>query len=149
MRKYAVLVGLLTAMIGASAQAELEVYKDYDLGSEITMMTTVKIDPNMEDLYLEGLRDTWIKAVRMQKDLGHIKDWKIFSSDIPQSGNFNMVLLVTFENAADLEPNKARYESFMEKWGKANQENSRKVSKTYPEIRTLTGQYRLREIIMK
>jgi hypothetical protein len=37
----------------------------------------------------------------------------------------------------------------MKSWGKANQDNSREITKTYPNVRTLTGEYRLREIMFK
>lgn len=141
--------GLCCILFAFFSQAELEIYKDYDIGSEITSMTTVRVDPNMEDIYLEGLRESWVKAVRLQKKLGYIKDWKIYGSELPQSGEFNLVLLVIFENSRDLEPNQEKYNTFMKSWGKANQENSREVTKTYPNVRTLTGEYRLREIIFK
>jgi hypothetical protein len=142
-------LALCCTLFAVSSQAELEIYKDYDLGREIIAMTTVKIDPNMEDVYLAGLRESWVKAVRLQKKLGYIKDWKIYSSELPQSGEFNMVLIVIFENSADLEPDQKKYQAFMKSWGQANQENSRKISKTYPNVRTLTGEYRLREIVLK
>ncbi len=143
------IMGLCCLLFAVSSQAELEIYKDYDLGREIISMTTVKIDPNMEDVYLAGLRESWVKAVKLQKKLGYIKDFKIYGSELPQSGNFNMVLMVIFENSADLEPNQKKYNAFMKSWGQANQDNSRKISKTYPNVRTLTGEYRLREIMLK
>ncbi|WP_105188938.1 hypothetical protein [Pseudoalteromonas sp. T1lg48] len=149
MNRYALLLSAVLTFAASNVHAELEVYKDYDLGTSILEVTTVKVDPNMGDVYLEGLRDTWVKAVKMQKELGYIKDWKIYASDLPISGDFNLVLVVWFENAADLEPNKEKYQAFMKKWGEENQENSRKISKEYPKIRTLTGQYRMREVIMK
>jgi hypothetical protein len=136
-------------LFAVSSQAELEIYKDYDIGNEIISMTTVKIDPNMGDVYLAGIRESWVKAVRLQKKLGFIKDWKIYSSELPQSGDFNMILMVIFSSSSDLEPNQKKYNTFMKSWGEANQENSRKISKTYPEVRTLTGEYRLREIMLK
>ena len=141
--------GLCCILFAFSSQAELEIYKDYDLGSEIISMTTVRIDPNMEDIYLEGLRESWVKAVRLQKKLGYIKDWKIYGSELPQSGDFNLVLMVIFEKSSDLEPNQEKYNTCMKSWGKANQDNSREVTKTYPNVRTLTGEYRLREIMIK
>ncbi|MEM0515773.1 hypothetical protein WCN91_10185 [Pseudoalteromonas sp. YIC-827] len=149
MNRYALLLSAMLTFAASNVQAELEVYKDYDLGTSILEVTTVKVDPNMGDVYLEGLRDTWVKAVKMQKELGYIKDWKIYASDLPISGDFNLVLVVWFEKAADLEPNKEKYQAFMKQWGEENQENSRKISKEYPKIRTLTGQYRMREVIMK
>lgn len=139
---------LLCGIATANAQ-QLEVYKDYEPGSEIIMMTTVKVDPNMTDLYLAGIRDTWVKAVRMQKEMGYIKDWKILGSELPLAGDFNLILMVTFDKASDLEPNKERYQAFMKQWGEKNQKRSEELVKTYPEVRTLTGEYRLREIMMK
>jgi len=127
----------------------LEVYEDYDLGTEITAITTVKIDPNMGDVYLAGLRESWVKAVKIQKELGYIKDWKIYGSDLSVSGDFNMMLMVTFESAADLEPSKKKYAEFMKKWSDKDEKESNEITAKYPEVRTLTGEYRLREIIMK
>ncbi|WP_448213830.1 hypothetical protein [Colwellia sp. MEBiC06753] len=131
------------------AKERLEVYEDYDIGKDIIAMTTVKVDPNMEDVYLAGLSQSWVQAVKIQKELGYIKDWKIYGSELPVSGEFNMVLMVMFDNASDLEPNKKKYANFMKKWGEENQKKSNQISAKYPEVRTLTGEYRLREIIMK
>jgi hypothetical protein len=131
------------------AQDRLEVYEDYDLGTEITVITTVKIDANMEDIYLAGLCDSWVKAVKLQKELGFIKDWKILASDLPQSGEFNMILMVIFKNAGDLEPSQKNYAVFMEKWGEEARKESQKISAKYPEVRSLTGEYRMREIMLK
>ena len=94
MNRYALLLSAMLTFAASNVQAELEVYKDYDLGTSILEVTTVKVDPNMGDVYLEGLRDTWVKAVKMQKELGYIKDWKIYASDLPISGDFNLVLVV-------------------------------------------------------
>jgi hypothetical protein len=146
-----VLITLLCVLFSYSVVAKdrLEIYEDYDLGTEITMMTTVKIDPNMGDVYLAGLRESWVKAVKIQKNLGYIKDWKIYGSDLSVSGNFNMLLMVTFDSAADLEPSKKKYAAFMKEWSEKDEKQSNEISSQYPEVRTLTGEYRLREIILK
>ncbi|MEM7219847.1 MAG: hypothetical protein AAF515_15875 [Pseudomonadota bacterium] len=139
-------VGLFFA---AQAAADLEVYKDYDLGTEIISMTTIKVDANMGDLYLEGLKETWVASNEVAKSLGHIENYRIFGSELPESGDFNLVLLVYFKNAADLEPSKRRYNAFMKKWGEKAQESAREISSEYPKVRTITGEYRLREIMLK
>lgn len=51
--------------------------------------------------------------------------------------------MVVFNSSADLEPNQEKYQAFMKSWGKANQDNSRELSKTYPNVITLTVEYRL------
>ncbi len=144
-----IFVLMLLVSLNAVAQDRLEIFKDYDLGKEVLSVTTVKVDPNMEDVYLAGLAKSWIKAVKIQKDLGHIKDWNIWASELPQSGDFNLVLTVTFESSQDLEPNKAKYDKFMKIWGEENQKISEETSAKYPEVRELTGEYRLRKIIFK
>lgn len=52
------LVGFCCILFVLSSQAELEIYKDYDLSREVIAMTTVRIAPNMEDVYLAGLKES-------------------------------------------------------------------------------------------
>ncbi|WP_286232822.1 hypothetical protein [Thalassotalea sediminis] len=147
--KYLILIFTTVTCVSTFAKERLEVYQDYDFGSDILSITTVKIDANMEDVYLAGLSQTWARAMQMNKEMGYIKDWKILASDLPQSGQFNMLLMVTFEKASDLEPNKERYNAFMKKWGEKNRDLAIKISAKYPEVRELTGQYLMREIKLK
>ncbi|WP_397471051.1 hypothetical protein [Rheinheimera sp.] len=146
-----ILIALLSIVFSCTLQAKdrLEVYKDYDLGTEIMTVTTVKVDPNMGDVYLAGLQNSWVKAVKIQKELGYIKDWKIYGSDLPNSGDFNMLLVVTFNNSADLEPNKKKYDAFMKKWTEADEKMSNEIAAKYADVRKLTGEYQLREIMLK
>jgi hypothetical protein len=139
----------LVFSFAVSAKDRLEVYEDYDIGTEIMTVTTVKVDANMGDVYLAGLKNSWVKAVTLQKELGYIKDWKIYGSDLPNSGDFNMLLMVTFNNSADLEPSKKKYDAFMKKWSEADEKMSNEISAKYPDVRTITGEYQLREIMMK
>ena len=60
-----------------------------------------------------------------------------------------MLLMVTFVNATDMELSKKNYAAFMKKWGEANEKPSNEISAKYPEVRTLTGEYRFREILLK
>ncbi|MAD73984.1 MAG: hypothetical protein CML20_04165 [Rheinheimera sp.] len=149
MKNILITLSFLVLSFAINAKDRLEVYEDYDIGKEIMVVTTVKVDPNMGDVYLAGLKDSWVKAVKIQKELGYIKDWKIYGSDMPNSGNFNMLLIVTFNNSADLEPSKKKYDAFMKKWSEADEKMSNEISAKYPEVRTIMGEYQLREIMMK
>ena len=102
------LIGVCTNL---QAKDRLDVYEDFDIGTELVSMTMVKVDPNMEDMYLAGLQQSWAKAVQIQKDMGYIKDWKIYASELPLTGDFNMLLVVTYEKLSDLEPSKKKYEA--------------------------------------
>ena len=132
-----------------SVSADLEIFKDYDMGKSVYSMTTINVDPNMGDAYLEGLKQTWVASNKIAKDLGQIKDYRIYSSELPASGEFNLVLVVEFESGANLEPNQVNYQAFMKAWGENRQKQSEAIVKDYPSMRTITGEYRLREILLK
>lgn len=143
-------VTLLLLLFTGSAFAQLEPWKDYDVSDAVWNMTTVNVDPNMGDDYLEGLRDSWVAAMKVNKELGQVEDFWIFRSQLPQSGHANLFLIVKYANSsAALDPNKEEYDKFMEAWGEANQDRTREITKNYPSMRTITGEYLLREITIK
>jgi hypothetical protein len=140
------------ALVGlaVTAWADLEPWKDYEVSDSVWNVTTVKVHPNMDDAYLEGLKQTWIASNEVAKKLGQIEDYMILRSDLPQSGNFNLLLMVKSATTADLAPNKERYDAFMKEWGEARgKESTEFAQKNYPGMRDITGQYILREVTMK
>ena len=150
MRIRSVLATFVLFAVSAAAFADLEPYKDYDVSDAVWSVTTVRVDANMGDAYLEGLKNTWVTGNKVAQELGQIESWSIFRSDLPQSGDFNLLLVVKFANTADLAPNKERYDAFMEKFGEErNKETTEYAQKNYPAMRELTGQYYLREITIK
>lgn len=137
-------------VLSGAAFADLEPYKDYEVSDAVWSVTTVRVHPNMDDAYLEGLKNTWATGNKVAKDLGQIESWSIFRSDLPQSGEFNLLLIVKFANTADLAPNKERYEAFMKAFGEERSKDTTEYAqKNYPGMRDLTGQYYLREITLK
>jgi hypothetical protein len=143
------IAGLALVCFSGIASADLEIWTDYDVSEGVSNVTTIKVDSNMIDKYLEGLRSSWVPANEVLKEQGQIKDYGIYVSELPNGGDFNVILVVRFESAANLQPNKERYEAFMKAWGKENQEKSDKIVVTYPDIRTITGEYLFREITLK
>jgi hypothetical protein len=103
----------------------------------------------MIDKYLEGLKGSWVPANEILKEQGQIESYGIYVSQLPNGGDFNDKLVVRFANSADMQPDKERYDAFMKAWGKENQEKSDKIVLTYPDIRTITGEYLFREITLK
>ncbi len=144
-RMAVLLFGFSTSM----AWADLTPFVDYDIGEEVMSVTTVKVKVNSIDQYLEGIRDTWVHTNNIAKELGHIKDYGIYVSQLPGSGDFNVVLTVTMANAGALQPSKEKFDAFMKKWGEKAADASEKISKSYPDIRVITGEYHLRRITMK
>ena len=130
------------------ALAQLEVYEDYTVSDSVWEISTIEVDANMGDYYLEGLKSTWIESNEVAKSLGHIQDYRILVSTLPESGDFNMLLSVKHASMADLGPSKEKYDAFMTAWGNANEDSSRETAKTYPELRKITGQYLMNEVTM-
>lgn len=141
----------LAALLLASpaAWSQLKPYHDYDMSAEITHVTTVKVNANRINDYLEGIRKTWAAAADTRKTLGHLKDYSIFVSELPNSGDFNVVLVEHFENAAQTEPSKERYDAFMKAWGEDTETKNREITKNYPSMREISGEYSMRRITFK
>lgn len=145
------LIGTIAVLgLSGAAFADLEPWKDYEVSDAVYSVSTIRVDPNMGDAYLEGIKMTWAAANEVQKELGHIEDYSIYRSITPQGGDFNLILVVTFADTADLTPNKARYDAFMEAMGKETLDETTEYSqKNYPGMRTITGDYLMRKITLK
>ena len=141
----------LALLMGSGvAMADLEPYKDYEESESVWSVTTIKVASNMGDAYLEGLKKTWVSTNEIAKKLGQIKDYAIYRSDLPESGDFNLILVVEFASSMDLVPNKARYEAFMKAAGKEEMDKTTEFSqKNYPAMREIKGEYNVRKITFK
>jgi hypothetical protein len=147
--KIALGVFAMVALCGI-ATADMDPYVDYEVSDAVWSITTVRVDSNMGDAYLEGIKSTWAAGNEVSLKLGQIESYSIFRSDLPDSGDFNLLLVVKFANTSDLGPNKARYEAFMAEWGKDRADESTQFAqKNYPGMRTITGEYLMREITLK
>ena len=150
MRIRVMLVTIAIAFASTAARADLEIYKDYTVSDAVWAVTTIKVKSNMGDAYLEGLKKTWVPGNEISKSLGQIEDYWIYGSDLAESGDFNLLLVVKFKNDDMLAPNKARYEAFMAKYGESQSKAATETAqRDYPAMRTITGEYRLREIKLK
>jgi len=144
-----IVLTILLCGFAFNANAQLQPFTDYDISDSVWSVTTVRVDANMGDFYLAGLKETWVKSMRLSKELGNVVDFAIYRSQLPLSGDFNLLLVVEFESGAAMEPSRERYEAFMEKWGEENQKKSEELVQDYPSMRTITGQYNVRKIDIK
>ncbi len=149
MRFKSLVTALLLTFFAQSALAQLEPFKDFDISDELWNITFIKVQPNLGNDYLEGLKETWVASNKVAKELGQIEDFHIYRSQLSQSGDVNLFLVVKFANSAQLEPNKAEYDKFMKAWGEANEDRTREITKNYPGMREITGEYLVREITIK
>lgn len=146
MQKQLLAIGLAVAL-SSPAAAQLKPYQDYTVSDSVSNVTTVKVKENMIEDYLQGIRNTWVASNEVAKRLGHLQSYSVYVSDMPNGGDFNVVLVTDFANTSDLAPNKARYDAFMKAWGAANEASVRSTTTAvYPNIRTITGEYMMREV---
>ena len=137
----------LAVALSAPAAAQLKPYQDYTVSDTVANVSTIKVKENMIEDYLQGIRNTWAASNAVSKQLGQMKDYHVYVSDLPNSGEFNVMLVATFANTSDLAPNKARYDAFMRAWGAANEASTRTTTTTiYPNLRHITGEYLMREV---
>ena len=149
MKLFRLITGVLLAGSMSIAAADLEPWTDYDLSEGVSNVTTVKVDSNRIDTYLEGLSKTWAPANEVAIQLGQIESYSIYVSELPNGGDFNVVLVVNMKDASALQPTKERYDAFMKAWGEKNQAVNDEIVPTYPGIRTIVGEYLIREVTFK
>ena len=151
MRLHAKLLACALLVGSTAAQADLVPFKDYETSAAVWSVTTVRVDSNMGDAYLEGLAKTWASTNDIGVKLGQIEEYHIYRSDLPESGDFNLMLVVKFKDAnAASQPNKAQYDAFMKEIGKAESDKLTQYSQqNYPAMRKITGEYMVREITFK
>jgi hypothetical protein len=147
MRSKIILLCAVMAFGSTVAYADLEPWKDYSVSDAVWSITTIKVHSNMADAYLEGLKKTWVDSSEVAKKLGQLEEYHIYRSDLPESGSFNMILVVKFKNNDQLGPNKARYQAFMKEWGEErNKKTTATAQHDYPAMRDITGEYHMHEI---
>ena len=149
MRRIIASLVLFAALGSTAARGDIQIWKDYSVSDAVWSVTTIKVHAAMQDAYLERLKNTWVASNEVAKKLGQIEDYHIYRSDLPESGSFNLLLVVKFKNSDALAPNKARYEAFMKEWGEERRKTTIGIAQhDYPGMRDITGQYNVREITL-
>lgn len=141
---------LLGVLAAAPAEAQLKAWEDYEISDAAWSVTMVKLDPGTQDIYLEGLKSTWVAANEVAKSLGHVEDYAIYANQAVAHGAFDLMLVIKFPSTEALAPNRERYDEFMEAWGNENVDASNEtVLELYNKIREIQGEYLIREITLK
>ena len=148
MKKTIPALSALLLLVSGICAADFRIYQDYTLSDSVINVTTVRVNQGSADDYLEGLAQTWVAANEVAKELGHIESYSIYASDLPRSGDFNMILVVRFADTAALAPSRERYDAFMQAWGESRRERTQEIAKDYPSMREITGEYNMREVTL-
>ena len=115
-----------------------EIYKDYEPSEEFIQLTVVAVEPNYLDDYIVNLKKTWVRAMEVQKELGYVVDYGVFTSDNANSPN--VWLTITYENMAAMQPSEEKYnkvnEVLAERY-KETEDQLDEIAKGYEEIRKM------------
>ena len=128
---------LVVAML-LSSNVFAELYKDYEPSEQFIQLTVVAVEPNYLDNYIVNLKKTWVRAMEIQKELGYVIDYGVFTSDNANSPN--VWLTITYENMAAMQPSEEQYnkvnEVLAERY-KETEDQLDKIAKGYEEIRKM------------
>jgi len=140
---------LILMFSAGTVLADLEPYRDYDISDAVWSVMTIQVAENMDNAYLEAIQGAWASGNEIAKKLGHIEDYMILRSDLPQSGDFNLMLIIVYKSTSDLAPSKERYDALMAIWGEARAKSwAEFTERNSSGMREITGQYLMREITL-
>ncbi|MCB0521209.1 MAG: hypothetical protein H6577_00035 [Lewinellaceae bacterium] len=128
------------------AQAQSDVY---DSGTVWTL-STIRIDANMDDEYLQRLSKTWKAMMDEAKKEQLILGYKILKGNAANQDDFNLLLMVEYRNLSSMDPDPARDA----KWKAIRDRiqarpDHQDILQRYGEIRQFFGQKVMREIVLK
>ena len=129
---------LLVVVMLLSSNVFAEVYKEYEPSEQFIQLTVVAVEPNYLDNYIVNLKKTWVRAMEIQKELGYVVDYGVFTSDNANSPN--VWLTITYENMAAMQPSEEQYnkvnEVLAERY-KETEDQLDEIAKGYEEIRKM------------
>lgn len=140
----------LLTLMSSSLFLSAELWKDYEPSEQQIQLTVVDVQSNYLDYYLVNLNKTWVRAMEVQKDLGQIVDYGVYTSDGASSPN--VWLTITYADMASMAPSKEKEDAVnaeMKKRYGDNDEEMDKISKGYEEIRTMVDNQRINRVIFK
>ena len=125
---------LLPALITMFAAAEI--YEAFTPSQEPMELTVVAVQPNYVDTYLTNLNRTWVRAMNVQKKLGYVEDFNVWTS-LSVADTPNVWITVQYKDLASMqqteEKNKA-VEAELEKMYGDNEVELEEISKGYEVI---------------
>jgi hypothetical protein len=140
----------LLTMMTSSVFLSAELWKDYEPSEQQIQLTVVDVQSNYLDYYLVNLNKTWVRAMEVQKDLGQIVDYGVYTSDGASSPN--VWLTITYADMASMAPSKEKEDAVnaeMKKRYGDNDEEMEKISRGYEEIRKMVDNQRINQVIFK
>ena len=132
--KKLLLLPLLLSMVVAA-----EIYEDFTPSQEPMELTVVAVQPNYVDTYLTNLNRTWVRAMNVQKKLGYVEDFNVWTS-LSVADTPNVWITVQYKDLASMQQTEEKNKSVeaeLEKMYGDNEVELEEISKGYEEIRQM------------
>ena len=78
---YKLSLSLMACLMLVSTHSFAEPWKDYSVSEEVVEMTVVTVKPNYVDDYLVNLKSTWVDSLEVQKNLGHVLGYNVWTAE--------------------------------------------------------------------
>ena len=142
-----ILVLSFTCITGFSHAQEGETW---DTGEKVYDISTIDLEPNVDPIYLNNIKRTWVIQAEAQKSEGIIEDYFIYRSINQYDGDFDLILMTVYPNLAALDnnpKNRKKWDRAEEKARKTiSEEATQELTATYGKLRTIRDQKLMREI---
>ena len=119
--------------------ASAEIYEDFTPSQEPMELTVVAVQPNYVDTYLTNLNRTCGRAMNVQKKLGYVEDFNVWTS-LSVADTPNVWITVQYKDLASMQQTEEKskaVEEELEKMYGDNEVELEEISKGYEEIREM------------
>jgi hypothetical protein len=119
--------------------ASAEIYEDFTPSQQPMELTVVAVQPNYVETYLTNLNRTWVRAMNVQKKLGYVEDFNVWTS-LSVADTPNVWITVQYKDLASMQPSEEKskaVEAELEKMYGNNEVELEEISKGYEEIRQM------------
>jgi hypothetical protein len=142
-----VLASLVSVLLLLAVSVYGQVHKYFTPGS-VWGVTTIKIHPGMDQVYLEYLDAEFKKESDISVKNGFMKSYKILRSQGDDSG-WNMLILREYESFASLEKNEEKADEVLRQATGVDDQKGMQGYMDRSKIRDVTGTKYMRELILK
>ena len=140
------LAGLLAVItLSGTATAADRPYTD----GPVSVVTSVKIEPGMDDAYMSWLQSGWKKSLEAQKAAGIVLGYAVYGTQARSPDEPDLYLVVTYKNMAAFDGLDDRVEPIMEKTFSATQQQMTQAGIERGKMRTILGSEMIRELVLK
>lgn len=123
----------------------------YNSGT-VWSLSFIRTGANVADDYLKGIKNTWEASMKEAIKEGLIKSYKILLGEAANNEDYNVILMIEFENMAALDPDPVRdkkWDAIEQKIKDKMKDEYQKTITNYEVIRQWFGAKLMREIYLK